>query len=173
MLYTVIRFLWDGVKFGTCTFVSVNWTLVESKMCTFTFETKHFIFNKCPIYTHAGASAKFSTNSHETDYSVVVFFYSGPLKKQMYETHCHQLIERRRPRYRIFVRYIICPLSDAWGEEEGSRVSRDVIWAPLHTPPHPLTFLATYVKQKSMKLASQVRVQDNHLKFCKIGDEFP
>ncbi len=29
-----------------------------------------FIFNKVPIYTHDGASAKFSTNSHETDYSV-------------------------------------------------------------------------------------------------------
>ena len=30
----------------------------------------HFIFNKCPIYTHDGESAKFSSNSHETDYSV-------------------------------------------------------------------------------------------------------
>jgi hypothetical protein len=28
------------------------------------------MFNKCPIYIHDGASAKFSTNSHETDYSV-------------------------------------------------------------------------------------------------------
>jgi hypothetical protein len=28
----------------------------------------HFIFNQCPIYTHDGA--KFSTNSHEIDYSV-------------------------------------------------------------------------------------------------------
>ncbi len=27
--------------------------------------------SKCPIYTHDGASAKFRTNSHETDYSVL------------------------------------------------------------------------------------------------------
>ncbi len=39
-------------------------------MCTFTLESTHFIFNKRPIYTHDSASAKFSTNSHETDYSV-------------------------------------------------------------------------------------------------------
>jgi hypothetical protein len=50
--------------------VSVNGTLVEAKMCTFTLESTHFIFNKYPIYTHNGANAKFSTNSHETDYSV-------------------------------------------------------------------------------------------------------
>ncbi len=30
----------------------------------------HFIFNLCPIYPHDGASAKFSTNSQETDYRV-------------------------------------------------------------------------------------------------------
>jgi hypothetical protein len=47
-------------------------TLVEDKMYTFTLESKHFIFNKCPIYTHDGASAKFSTNSHETDFSVCI-----------------------------------------------------------------------------------------------------
>jgi hypothetical protein len=47
----------------------VNGTLVDAKLCTFTLESMHFIFNKCPIYTHDGASAKFSTNSHETDYS--------------------------------------------------------------------------------------------------------
>jgi hypothetical protein len=46
--------------------------LVESKMCTFTLESKHFIFNKRPINTNvdATASAKFSTIKHETDYSV-------------------------------------------------------------------------------------------------------
>jgi hypothetical protein len=44
--------------------------LVEAKMCTFTLESKHFIFNKCPIYTSDGASAKFITNKHETDYTV-------------------------------------------------------------------------------------------------------
>jgi hypothetical protein len=52
--------------------VSVNGTLFEAKMWTFTLESTHFIFNKCPIYNHDGASAKFSTNSHETDYSEVV-----------------------------------------------------------------------------------------------------
>ncbi len=70
-IYTVIRFLRVSAKFGTCTVVSVNGTLVEAKLCTFTLEYTHFIFNMCPIYTHDGASAKFSINSHKTDYSVV------------------------------------------------------------------------------------------------------
>jgi hypothetical protein len=48
----------------------VNGTPVEAKLCTITLEYTHFIFNLCPIYTHDGASAKFSTNSQETDYSV-------------------------------------------------------------------------------------------------------
>jgi hypothetical protein len=52
--------------------VSLNGILVEAKMCTFTLESTHFIFNKCSIYNHDGASAKFSTNTHETDYSVRV-----------------------------------------------------------------------------------------------------
>ncbi len=38
-------------------------------MSGFKGECAHFSFNKCPIYTHDGASAKFSTNSHETDNS--------------------------------------------------------------------------------------------------------
>ncbi len=66
--YTVIRTVRDNAKFGTCTVVSVNGTLVEAKMSTFTLESTHFIFNKCPVYAHDGASAKFSTNSHGTDY---------------------------------------------------------------------------------------------------------
>jgi hypothetical protein len=41
-------------------------------MCTFTLESTHFIFKKCPIYTHDSASAKFSTKSHETDYSAAL-----------------------------------------------------------------------------------------------------
>jgi hypothetical protein len=57
-------------KFGTCTVVSVNRTLVEDKMRGFKGECAHFSFNKFPIYTHDGASAKFSTNSQETDNSV-------------------------------------------------------------------------------------------------------
>jgi hypothetical protein len=77
--YTVIRFLGVSAKFGPCTVVSVNGILVEAKMCTFTLESTHFIFNKCPIYTHDGASAKYSTNSLETDYSVPVPFCSSNL----------------------------------------------------------------------------------------------
>ncbi len=68
--YTAIRFLWVSAKFGTCIVMSVKGTLVEAKMCTFTLESTHFLFNKYPIYIHDGASAKFSTNSQETDYSV-------------------------------------------------------------------------------------------------------
>ncbi len=49
--------------------MSVNGTLVEDKMGRFKGECAHFSFNKCLIYTHDGASAKFSTNSHETDNS--------------------------------------------------------------------------------------------------------
>jgi hypothetical protein len=48
--------------------VSVNVTLAEAKMCIFNLESTHFIFNKCPIYTHDGASDKFRNNSQETDY---------------------------------------------------------------------------------------------------------
>ncbi len=46
--------------------------LLQLKMCTFTLESTHFIFNKCPIDIHDGASAKFSTKSHESVYSVVL-----------------------------------------------------------------------------------------------------
>jgi hypothetical protein len=62
--------MWVGAKFGTCTVVNVNGVLVEYKMCTFTLESTHLIFNKCLIYTHDCASVKFSTNLRETDYSV-------------------------------------------------------------------------------------------------------
>jgi hypothetical protein len=50
--------------------VNVNGTLVEDKMRRFKGESAHFSFNKCPIYTHDGASAKFSTYSQEMDNSV-------------------------------------------------------------------------------------------------------
>ena len=84
--YTVIRFLWVSVKFGTCTVMNVNGTFLEDKLCTFTLESTHFIFNLCPIYTHDSASAKFSTNSQETDYSVVSTWlkarYCQPLNQQ-------------------------------------------------------------------------------------------
>ncbi len=39
-------------------------------MRVFKGEYVHFSFIKCHIYTHDGANAKFSTNSHEMDYSV-------------------------------------------------------------------------------------------------------
>jgi hypothetical protein len=68
---TVIRFLKVSAKFGTCTVMSVNETRIEDKMRRFKGECAHFSFKKCPIYTHDGASAKFSTNSHETDYSAL------------------------------------------------------------------------------------------------------
>ncbi len=90
---TVIRFLWVGSKLGTCTVVSVNGTLVKAKMCTictFTLESTHFIFNKCPIYTYDGASAKFSTNSQETDYSVLMpcKCYSAYILVHFMYVHC-------------------------------------------------------------------------------------
>jgi hypothetical protein len=44
-------------------------------MCRFKGECEHYSFNKCPIYTHDGASAKFSTNSQEMDNSVVVQYF--------------------------------------------------------------------------------------------------
>ncbi len=51
--------------------------LAEAKICTFTLESTHFTFNKCPIYTHDGASAKFRTNSQETDYREDDIFLLG------------------------------------------------------------------------------------------------
>jgi hypothetical protein len=56
---TVIRFKRVSAKFGTCTVVSVNGTIVEDKMRRCRGECAHFSFNKCPIYTHDGASGKF------------------------------------------------------------------------------------------------------------------
>jgi hypothetical protein len=58
----------------------LNLELVEAKMCALPLESAHFIFNKCPFYTHDGTSVKFSTNSHETDYSVCFrpdYFFSA------------------------------------------------------------------------------------------------
>ncbi len=50
--------------------MSVNGTPVEDKMRRIKGECAHFSFSKCHIYTDDGASANFSTNSHETDNSV-------------------------------------------------------------------------------------------------------
>ncbi len=54
----------------------VNGTLVEDKMRRFRGECDHFRLNKCPIYTHDGASAKFRNNSQEMDNSAVIHFVS-------------------------------------------------------------------------------------------------
>jgi hypothetical protein len=56
------RFVLPSAKFGTCTVVSVNGTLVEDKMRTFKGECACLSFDKCPVYTHDGANPKFSTN---------------------------------------------------------------------------------------------------------------
>ncbi len=52
----------------------------------------NFIFNKCPIYTHDGASAKYSTNSHETDYSAYL---------QTQNLYVRSVIDKRTGRLRI------------------------------------------------------------------------
>jgi hypothetical protein len=75
-----------NAKFGTCTVgVSLNGTLIEDKMRRFKGECAQFSFNKSPIYTHYGASAKFSTNSHETDNKVYLQYFLDtmwePLKR--------------------------------------------------------------------------------------------
>ncbi len=62
-----IPFRVSYAQLGTCTVVSVNRTLVKDKMRRFKGKCAHFSFNKGPIYTQDGASAKFSTNSLETD----------------------------------------------------------------------------------------------------------
>ncbi len=48
--------------------MSVNGTHVEAKLCTFTLDCT---FVQVPHLYHDDASAKFSTNIHETDYCVV------------------------------------------------------------------------------------------------------
>jgi hypothetical protein len=72
-IHTVIRFVSTDAKFGTCTVVSLNETLLKIKMRRFKGECAHFSFNKCPIYTHDGASAKCSTNPQQTDDSAVAY----------------------------------------------------------------------------------------------------
>jgi hypothetical protein len=51
--------------------------LLKKKMRRFQGECAHFSFNKWLIYTHDGASAKFSINSHETDNSSLTFVVDG------------------------------------------------------------------------------------------------
>ncbi len=85
--HTVIRFVWVSAKFGTCTVVSVNGTHVEEKMRRFKGEFEHFSFNECPIYTHDGASAKLSTNSHETDNSAAVDISTSEIIREINWTY--------------------------------------------------------------------------------------
>ncbi len=92
--YTVIRFVWVSAKFRTCTVVIVNGTLVEDKMRGFKGECAHFSFNKCPIYTHDGASAKFNTNSQETDNSVGTY-RTLQVPISITEEFCYQLIRQQ------------------------------------------------------------------------------
>jgi len=70
MKYSVIPFVSIGAKFGIYTVVGLNGTLVEAKLNIGTLECAYFSFNKCPVYNHDGANAKFGTNWEETDYSV-------------------------------------------------------------------------------------------------------
>ncbi len=58
----------------------------EDKMRWFKGDYANFSFNKCPVYTHDGGSAKFSTNSHKTGNSVWKKFKGGGgWQQKMYE----------------------------------------------------------------------------------------
>ncbi len=78
--HTVIRFVWVSAKFGTCTVVSVNRTLIEDKMRSFKGECAYFSFSKCPICNHDSTRVKFSTNSHKTDNRAVQLQTHSALK---------------------------------------------------------------------------------------------
>jgi hypothetical protein len=54
-----------STKYGSSTVVGFNGTLAEDKMRRFKGVCAHLYFNKGPIYTHDGASARFSTHSHQ------------------------------------------------------------------------------------------------------------
>jgi hypothetical protein len=68
--FTVIRFVLVSAKFAY-TVLTVNGTIVEAKMCTFTLESPLFVFNRCPICTHDCVSVLFSTSCDETDFCTV------------------------------------------------------------------------------------------------------
>ncbi len=122
-------------------------------MCRFTLESTPFIFNKCPIYTHDGASAKFSTYSHETDYSagyktlgmghLVVFLPCGALwgGDPLYVRHWDHpwwfvSLTEHTPRYTQFSPVAKCLVPD-WGDivDSGIRLS-------YHTGPPGYIWLA-------------------------------
>jgi hypothetical protein len=58
-------------------------------MRRFKGECAHFSFNKCPIYNDDGASAKLSTNSHETDFSAA--------RSKLYRTSITPLVSTYTP----------------------------------------------------------------------------
>ncbi len=65
--------------------MSINGTLVEVKMRRFKCECAYFSFKKCLFYIYDGASAKFSTNSHEMDNSVSVEVTSTPAESSFFK----------------------------------------------------------------------------------------
>ncbi len=72
----------------------------------------HFRFNKCPIYTHDGASAKFSTNSQEIDNSVDVFKNSTRLAENLLVRSLQRLKIFLKSRYRYLTLFNnnVCPV---------------------------------------------------------------
>ncbi len=74
--------------------MSVNGTLVEAKLYTFTLESKHLIFKKCPSYTHDGASAKFSINSQERGLQGVDHLARRELRLHQLADWVHQLVHQ-------------------------------------------------------------------------------
>ncbi len=68
-----IRFFSISAKFGICTIVGLNGTLAEAEIRTWDTQCAYFSFNKCSIKTRDSASAKFSNNWDETEYSVPVY----------------------------------------------------------------------------------------------------
>jgi hypothetical protein len=71
----VISFAGDSAKFGTCTVVSVNGTLVLKIKCVDSRVNVHILASTSvpfSIYTYDGASAKFCTSSQETDNSLEI-----------------------------------------------------------------------------------------------------
>ncbi len=84
--------------------MTVNGTLVEDKMRRFKGECAHFSFNKCSIYTHDGASAKFNTNSHETDNSA--------LQSSTIPLH-HMFL------YRVYIQYVKWMVTTVGGKPKG------------------------------------------------------
>ncbi len=78
-------------------------------MCTFTLESTHFIFNKCPIYTHDAASAKFSTNSQETDLQCTVM-----QQLPFYSSSFHLLLSSNLHLYQLFIFIISSSYSFSW-----------------------------------------------------------